>query len=434
MTPEQHINAYLAEWLDGLIIEDLPKDELVERMANMVPLDGELGMNNYVSRKGYHHLCLAADLLLRRRREQRCLSQRSARKCLIESHFKHLEKVRQTGTLSEFAVVAGADKRIAELERDDGLYVLPLVFAPRAKESCFQVGPVTLMSKDCFKAQHGDAIRQRTDGLAHDRKFVAEWRAYSGRYDHFIAVAVEKHEAKMAWAVAREAADYMLNLIRMTFGYTSTRNIKIGGGHVQEQFHSTIMISKSGNVLFSSQSGPWGSHFDDRWMDRLDKELGASARLLSNFGSWITSGKDPGSPVLERLLYANSLLSGAYSEPHDHIRLVRLISALEALALVPPKQKAESLARRCSQVASSGDTTLRDSIFAAIIEAYRQRSAVVHGDAPSVTAVMEAFLGLERHILAIYMGFLELHARVYNKTRPQSIKHFRRAVGDFIED
>ena len=62
MTPEQHIDAYLAEWLDGLIIEDLPKDELVERMANMVPLDGQLGMNNYVSRKGYHHLCLAADL------------------------------------------------------------------------------------------------------------------------------------------------------------------------------------------------------------------------------------------------------------------------------------------------------------------------------------------------------------------------------------
>ena len=159
-----------------------------------------------------------------------------------------------------------------------------------------------------------------------------------------------------------------------------------------------------------------GGPFDDQWMDQLDKELGGSARLLSNVGSWITSGKDPGSPVLERLLYANSLLSGAYSEPHDHIRLVRLISALEALALVPPKQKARSL-RRCSQVASSR----HHAATASLPRSPRPTDnamRIVHGDAPSVTAILKTFLGLERHILAIYMGFLELHGRVYNKTRP----------------
>lgn len=436
MTPEQHIDTYLGEWVDGVVNWQLPRAGSVNPSDGMVYLDSRLEAGSFISEKGNHHLCMAADLLLRRWNEQRRISAATARRCLIESHIKHLEKVTRTGTamLSEFALIDGARKLIAKLERDDGLYVLPVVFGPKAKESFFRVGPVSLMSKDRFGDEHGEAIRQRATGSAQDRKTVAAWRAYSRTYDHFIAVKIDKHEAAMAWEVTREAADYMLNLIRMTFGYRRTRNIKIGDGYIQEQFRTTVVFSKSGQPLFSSTSGPWGSHLEDQWMADLDGELQGAARLLSSFGQWIVSAAEPGSPVLQRLLYANALLSEAYSEPSDPIRLVRLISALEAMAVLPGDGKRKNLSDRCARVGGSGDSTLQNEIRNSVENAYGQRNAVVHGDAPPHTTVMDAFVALERHILPIYVGFLKLHACIYKRCPPQSMRHFRKLVKAHFDD
>jgi hypothetical protein len=297
-----------------------------------------------------------------------------------------------------------------------------------------RLGPVTLVAKDRFQAEHGEAIQSLARGDKLDRSFVAEWRLYTRRYDHFLTVNIERHENEMAWSAAYEAAEYVLNLIRMRFGYYHTRNIKRGGGYVQEQFSSRIVVNKGGDIGFTSQGGPWGSHLDDEWMTHLDDALGDFAGLLSDLGSWLASGDDPASPILERLRYANGLMSEAYSEPHDHIRLVRLIAALEAMALLPREEKAENLARRCSIVGNWDDSELEKDIFAAVKEAYRLRNAVVHGDAPTATAVMEAFLGLERHLLAIYLGFLHFHASIHNTCRPQSIKHLRRLASNHIRN
>lgn len=52
--------------------------------------------------------------------------------------------------------------------------------------------------------------------------------------------------------------------------------------------------------------------------------------------------------LLDRLRYANTLIAEAFSEPHDRIRLVRLVAALEALAVLHREDKAEGLAWRCA--------------------------------------------------------------------------------------
>lgn len=427
-TAEQHIDAYLKEWLQGLDQSGKSKEELVQMLGNSVHLNGWSGAGNFVSSAGYRELERAAELLLFRVGEQRRLTQETAIGCLIQAHQAQLVKAQQKGTISEFAITAGAAKRMRECKRSDGLYVFPAMFGRLATSSNFRVGPVRLLSQECFQQEFGEAINDVARGSQTDRRFVDDWRRYSASYDHFLTVEIERHESEMAWKAAREAADFMLNLVRMKYGHYHTKYVRIGGEFILEMSSSQIVISKEMEVSFTSINGPWGSHLEDNWVDAFDKELKPVAALLSFIGSWITSGNDPSSPVLERVCYANALLSEAYSEPHDHIRIVRLVAALEALAVLEREDKAEGLAVRCSIVGSWGDGQLGAEILEAVRKAYRLRNEVVHGDAPSKSSVMRAFFGLEKHLLAIFVGFLDVLSRIQMADRPQSIQHLRRIM------
>jgi hypothetical protein len=325
-------------------------------------------------------------------------------------------------------VTTAAIQRLREKERDDGLYVFPTMFGQMATSSDFSVGPVRLLSRDRFQEEFGEAIDRRASDDRSGRRFVANWKKYSAPYDHFLTVQVERHEREMAWNAAREVAEFMLNLVRMGYGHYHTKYVRIGGEFILEMFSSQIVISKKMEVSFTSIDGPWGSHLQDNWADAFDEQLRPFAPLLSFVGSWIASGKDPSSPVLERFCYANALLSEAYSEPHDHVRIVRLMAALEALAVLQREDKAESLALRCAFVGCWGDEQLRGEILEAVRQAYTLRNQVVHGDAPAKSAVMRAFYGLEKHLSAIFVGFLDLLSRIHIEDKPQSIQHLRRIV------
>jgi len=41
---------------------------------------------------------------------------------------------------------------------------------------------------------------------------------------------------------------------------------------------------------------------------------------------------------------------------------------------------------------------------------------------------MRAFFGLEKHLLAIFVGFLDVLSRIQMADRPQSIQHLRRIM------
>src|SRR5690606_34125610 len=146
----------------------------------------------------------------------------------------------------------------------------------------------------------------------------------------------------------------------------------------------------------SLEQGPWGTHLDDSWTGQFDQELGSFRYLLSGIGFLLTRRQQPDSPVLERLLYAHRLIAEAYCEPHHRLRLVRLISSLEALALVGGKDKAHEVSMRAACAGGWSDPALACEIYDALRTAYHWRNAVVHGDAPSEGDVYRAFLGIER--------------------------------------
>ncbi|RYG97664.1 MAG: hypothetical protein EON58_09215, partial [Alphaproteobacteria bacterium] len=187
----------------------------------------------------------------------------------------------------------------------------------------------------------------------------------------------------------------------MTFGFQHTRNIKLAGGYIWDEESSRLRIDEYDEARFSSSSGPWGSHLGDEWMDTLNRQIGGLAWSWSSLASLIASGRHPDSPIAERQRYCHQLLSEAYCEPHDHIRLVRMVSALEAIAVLDGPEKASALAWNCAQAGGFSNFEKALDIEAAVFNAYKVRNRIVHGDGASDEEIGGAFRGLEQHILDI---------------------------------
>ncbi len=435
MRLEDAVDQYLGEWLKGLPPPDAPKEWYLKMLKGDHVTFGNVHQSgNWVSRQGNDHLNVATQLLLSRMNEQRRVTRETARRCLVEAHFAHLPKTKRTRKLSEHAVIAGATKRLAETRRSDGLYVIPVCFAPSATKTSFRIGPAAILARAVFEEKHRASIEAelaKADSIS--TKAVAEWSSYSARYDHFVVVQVDGHEYEMAWKAARDVAEYILNLIRIKFGYYHTDDVRVGNGFVWETSQVRVYFDKAGSPNFSLSIGPWASHLDDCWADLFDDDFGPDANLLASLAMWMASGDDPSSPVLERLRYANALIAEAFSEPHDRIRLVRLVAALEALAVLTREEKSEGLARRCAFAGGWGDCGRALQIIEDVQHAYTVRNAVVHGDGPDNEDAISAFYRLERNLAPIYLGFLRLHAKAQQRYRPTHVRHIRQAFDRHIE-
>jgi hypothetical protein len=211
-------------------------------------------------------------------------------------------------------------------------------------------------------------------------------------------------------------------------------DVRVGGGFIWETTRAKIYLDEEGRANLSISKGPWGSILKDDWQHQFLEELGGLLGLFASLGYWISSGNDASSPVLERLRYANSLISEAYCEPHDRIRLVRMVAALEALAVLSREKKSESLAWRCAYAGGWQDCSSAVQIVDDILQAYTIRNAIVHGDGSPDEEVASAFHRLERNLHRIYVGFLDFHAKVQQRYKPTHIRHLRRAFDLHIED
>lgn len=237
----------------------------------------------------------------------------------------------------------------------------------------------------------------------------------------------------MGWPTARECAEYVLNLVRMLFGFSRTDRIRLAGDFAVETNVSKLIIQMDGDKWLSNSTDRMASVLEDGWLDAFDAHLHQFSLTLSSYGLWLVSGTHSGNPVTERLRYAHALIAEAYCEPSDRIRIVRLVSALEALSLIEEKDKSHQLASRCASAGGWGNGRKAVEIFDAVKEAYRWRNAVVHGDAPHVGEVRAAFFLLERHLLDICLGFMVLFAEISAEVQPQSIRRLRREMKSRID-
>lgn len=328
------------------------------------------------------------------------------------------------------AVASRAKSAAKSIPWVNGTYVLPTIFAPSAKKSDFRVGPVRIVNKGKFLAENEEVLQREKAGqeAKWQMNFVEQWEAYIQRYDHFLTVDVTNCEQEMGWAAALETAEFALNLVRMTFTYQHTRNIKLGGGFLWEDKTANLIIDRDNNAWLSTRSGPWGSHLDDTWIDDVDHFQGGFSGIWMSYARVLASGASTARPVLERQQYAHQLIAEAYSEPHDHVRLVRLIAALEALAVLDGNNIRKTLALRCAFAGGWSDTNHADKIYRAVDHAYHVRSKIVHGVGATHEAIRTAFYELEQYLMDIVQGFSALYVAISKAVNPQSIAALRKEI------
>lgn len=430
----QHVSAFLDEWqATTMMVQERVGRSDSAFLREIVVLEG-MDRANCVSKAGNSHLDAAAATLLLREGLAAKLSRQTARKALLRGLSEHLPKAVKTRRLSEYAIVEKARAFLAAHPRDNGHYLFPVVFAHRAKETDFRIGAARIVARPVLEAELAEAWgRHDAPDDEWAQRLGDDWKRHAQSFDHFITVEVVGHEERMAWPVARDAAECLLNLIRMYFGYDAMDDVRIGDGYLWQETRSAMRLTSDGHICLSTSLGGGRSHLEDGWTEPFDRHLGHFARLLSDVVTWHTVQDGKPDALLERLTYFNRLISEAYAEPHHPIRLVRLVAALEALTLVGDKDKAHNLAHRCGCTGGSGDPEAYCRIYGAVREAYRWRNAVVHGDAPRDGEVMRAFRRLERHILDIYLGLLSLHAVIANAARPRSIGALRREFGARVD-
>lgn len=399
------------------------------------PLEGGMRQGNFISPEGDHLLSEAADLLRRQMKLTLKVKHTTARRALIDAFFAGIEKIKAGKEITEQSIIAGAKRRLADSPRDGGLYVFPIVFAPQAKKTSFYIGAMRIVAKDVFLEEQKDALARCAEApqSSWSARAVKDWRAHLEIYDHLVTVDMQGFEAEMAWAAARDGVEFFLNLVRMLFRFSHTRNIRVGGGFVWETKRSSMVIAPGGDLRFTTAHGPWASHLKDSWARYFNRQLRNYRVLLASFGNWLVDGEHGEDPSFERLSFANRLIAEAYCEPHDPIRLVRLVSALETLSLLDGPDKAHQLARRCACVGGAGNPERALEIYDAVRAAYHWRNAVVHGDAPRGTNVQGAFHQLERHLLEIYIGYLMFFARLNTPKPIQSLPALRRAFKSRID-
>ncbi len=434
LSVEQHIGLFLDEWMATVTtVADAIKRKDTSWLKDVEILNG-MDRSNYVSKAGYRHLNEAAAALLKREHLSTKIRKSTVRQFLVDALNAHLPKALRTNQFSENAIIEKARTALGLHPRDDGKYLFPVVFAPKAKKTDFRIGTARLVAKPVLEAELATAweeLEQRKDAFAN--RLAEDWRKHSVEFDHYIIVDVAGFEEKMAWPAARDVAESYLNVLRMFFRYAVMDDVRIGDGFIWQNTRSSMRLSASGVICLSTSMGGGVSHLDDDWIKPFDHHLEPVALLLASTVSWPVQHDGRPNPMLERVTYFNRLIAEAYCEPHHPIRLVRLISALEALTFIGAQDKAHNLAHRCGCAGGDRDPHRYCRIYDATKEAYRWRNAVVHGDAPSDEDIMRAFHGLEEHLLDIYIGLLCLLSGIAQAIKPRSISVLRREFGARID-
>lgn len=383
--------------------------------------------SNVISERGHELLDDATELLLQDLKHSRKVVFSTARTVLAQQYDVEIQRAKSKKKFSLDAILKRASDHITVKVARNGVYIIPLFLASSSPSTDFFVGPVRILGKAAFLSEYEEILKGNEPAPELGDEYE-RWAEYSLKYDHFACVHVEGYEYDKAWKIAQETAEFLLNLIRICFGFSHTSRIRTGFRSLPESREVRVSVSEAGRPAYSRKYTTTTTHLPENWPEQFVRTVGLGLPLLGAYLTWMLSGDGEGTPVLERTVYANRLLAEAYSEPHAPMRLVRAVSALESLAVVPSSEKARSVARRCAIVGGAGSPKLAVEIYDAVAEAYRIRNMVVHGDLPiDDNKASAAFLYLDDFLLEILLGFYGWY-RLASKQKPMSVGKLRREI------
>lgn len=435
----------IVEHLDVVIQEIIKMDKKLSEWSkdpnrkpfssDDVALGSVLG-NRTITRLGAQNLWDAAEKLLEKEALQARITVDTARKCLDQELKVEVERSRVKGKFSFHAVENRASDALKNVKTFSGVCIFPAFISWRSEPTDLQFGPVRLISRDVFESEFGkivDTDLQRAssgdDGSSKTQlHLLSKWKDLSAPYPYVLAVRISGFELELGRPAARQAAEFVLNLLRLMARRRDGRAIRLSGDTRPETEQAFLALTEFGDLVASLSSSGEGALLPDEWARTLLEHIGDAKHMIDTLVEKLVDGEPYIDPVVERIRYADQLLTEAFQDASPRLALVKFVSALEALAVLPKDRKAQTLAIRCALVSSYGDADYFEAVRTVVGRAYHVRNDVVHGDAPEPYEASRAINNLQPYLFQILLHLWRTLVLVRNEERPNSVRKLRKSV------
>lgn len=339
--------------------------------------------------------------------------------------------------ISFFNVIDGTIDILMSKLQDCRLYLFPVLLTHETQPFDVELGCLRIGDLKSFRDAH---IRQEDNELNEgecdfESKYQEAWDKVEHRAKHLIVITVDGYELSMGEIAARNAAEFFLNLVRLSFSWCSDKNVKILEVNYEPILMPTLVFDNETKPVSRTLSYGGSDILPVRGEDSMEViKLLSSYSYVTEIIIGIARGASSKSIVLRRIEYASFLIKTAYEQTSVRLALVNFVAALETLACLDDEDsKKKTLANRCSILLKDTSDKEREIIFAAVEQAYDARNAVVHGDAFHERDYYKTLRKLEPCLHLVVLSAIDLLCYIELNYKVNSAKKLRRLMSNYFK-
>jgi len=341
-------------------------------------------------------------------------------------------------TPSFFNVIDRALKLMKAALQHRRLYLFPVTYSLEAQPFNVEFGCLRIGDLKSFRDAH---IRQDTTELDDrerdfDSTYQEAWNRVEHRAKHLIVVTIDGYELSMGEIAARTAAEFFLNLLRLSFGWSSHKNVRILEENADFGNMPTLVLDNEAKLISRTLSSGRSEFLfiKDGDSEEAIRSL-SSYHFLKEVIDGIARSASAKSVSLRRIEYASFLIKTAHEQNSTRIALTNFVAALETLACLDNENsKKDTLSDRCGNLILDVTDEDREDIRQAVSRAYDARNDVVHGDAFEERDYYKIFRDIEPWLCSLVISAIDLLCHLESTHAPKSASQLRKAMREHFGD
>ncbi len=318
------------------------------------------------------------------------------------------------------------------------LYLFPVTYTHELEPFDFEFGCLRIGDLKSFRDTHIRKDLLELDESERDFNSIYQeaWDRVEHRAKHLIVVTIEGYELKMGEIAARTAVEFFLNLLRLGFGWSSHKNIRI----LEENAEPTNMPS----LVLDSDANPVKRTLSTGKSELLFVKDGESKNAIKSLSSYpfiskvidgIAQSASSMSVTLSRIEYASFLIKTAHEQNSTRIAITNFVAALETLACLDNEtSKKVTLSDRCGALILGVGDEEKEEIQRIVRRAYDARNDVVHGDAFAENHYYKILRDIEPWLFPLVIWAIDLLCYLELKYSPKNAKHLRKLMREHFSE
>lgn len=371
-------------------------------------------------------------------------------------------------------IVAGAVASVRSSLAKEMTHYFPCIISRESSRYYFAVGPVMFFKTEFFLIDKKEKFDLHLQNVKHHwrkgaakpspfessikdktkllwpslrvkkqaEEFVQDAKDYLAKYRWVASVKVGEFDKQRSAEVAQLCVETALNIARLFIGASHAEKFRIGGQFRKEQRGLSLTEDESGKLTISHSTESEEAQLGPNWIEKtLEGRAKYWVELAGSLIEALRSGREL--PILYyRYVIALWWYGEAVSEPHNHAKIVRYATAMEAFLGSPIKKGPDGaeieslstqLARRAAFLCARGGAS-EISLWQTEVKAfYNVRSRLVHGDYAPFDPDLDKYVGMgERLVGRVLIEGLAWTSFLANRDHSMSItrisKYFDRVL------